>query len=475
MPSLLDRIGESIGRIGREVAEHPIRTAADMTPGVGDVLAVVDAGKAALGRNWPMAGLALASVVPGAAGAVRGAKAGVKGSERALAKALEREAADQALRGLPVIERPEGIRTWHGSARRGLDRLSGDYIGTGEGANVYGPGVYLAENPEVAKHYRDTVGGQSLYVGDEEVGDLASLRNFYGEKSPEARVIDGITGGRPDFDRWVHTLPDELDNYKKRANWARNEAKEEWLHQWWTDELVAADRLKDQVRMQPRGAMYEVNLDVDPTEALDWNLRIDRQPAAVRDALRDKIHREWYTVGGRDHVRDRLQQKPLVAGLLKAHAGPMRASQYDVAARDIGNELSRQLVATRGDFAAALDRTRAAIPAEGAPRHGIWKAIELSDFSDWMPYLERHREPTNEFGGGAVGKMVLELGPQGARQELLRRGVPAIHYLDQGSRGKGGGTRNWVVLDDERMRIVRQLGLGGLLMLAAQDGDGEGL
>ena len=73
-PSLLDRIQESATRVARTAIEHPVRTVADMLPGIGDALAVKDAAGAIRERNWPIAGLALASIIPGIPSAGRGVK-----------------------------------------------------------------------------------------------------------------------------------------------------------------------------------------------------------------------------------------------------------------------------------------------------------------------------------------------------------------------------------------------------------------
>lgn len=75
-PSVLERILQSAQNVGRQVAENPLRTAADLTPGVGDALALKDAvGYLKEGSPW-MAGLAAASVIPGVPSVVRGAKRG---------------------------------------------------------------------------------------------------------------------------------------------------------------------------------------------------------------------------------------------------------------------------------------------------------------------------------------------------------------------------------------------------------------
>lgn len=49
---------------------------------------------------------------------------------------------------------PMGITAWHGSPHK-FDKFSLDNIGTGQGAQAYGYGVYLAESPEVAKGYSE--------------------------------------------------------------------------------------------------------------------------------------------------------------------------------------------------------------------------------------------------------------------------------------------------------------------------------
>jgi hypothetical protein len=46
-----------------------------------------------------------------------------------------------------------------------------------------------------------------------------------------------------------------------------------------------------------------------------------------------------------------------------------------------------------------------------------------------------------------------------AATELLSAGIPGIRYLDQGSRGAGDGTYNYVVFDDKIPRIVSRNGV----------------
>ena len=48
----------------------------------------------------------------------------------------------------------QGIKAYHGSPHD-FDKFSTEQIGTGEGAQAYGHGLYFAETEDVAKEYRD--------------------------------------------------------------------------------------------------------------------------------------------------------------------------------------------------------------------------------------------------------------------------------------------------------------------------------
>jgi len=50
-----------------------------------------------------------------------------------------------------------------------------------------------------------------------------------------------------------------------------------------------------------------------------------------------------------------------------------------------------------------------------------------------------------------------------AAQALHAAGIPGIRYLDQGSRGAGQGTHNYVVFDPATIDILRKYGIAGLI------------
>ncbi len=52
--------------------------------------------------------------------------------------------------GSKLLEQP----AYHGTPYRGIDTFSTDKIGTGEGAQAYGWGLYFASNREIAEYYQ---------------------------------------------------------------------------------------------------------------------------------------------------------------------------------------------------------------------------------------------------------------------------------------------------------------------------------
>ena len=102
--------------------------------------------------------------------------------------------------------------------------------------------------------------------------------------------------------------------------------------------------------------------------------------------------------------------------------------------------------------------------------------------ADWWPYLESHLEgdypshiqtPT----GREVRWLKVDMDPQEASQELVKLGVPGIRYLDRFSRldaaknygvAQQGATRNFVLTDEDMIKVVRHYNAAGLPALLGQ-------
>jgi hypothetical protein len=146
-----------------------------------------------------------------------------------------------------------GIRGYHGSPHD-FDRFSLDKIGTGEGNQAYGHGLYFAEKEDVAKGYRNNLGFGS---GDSPM-DTAK------------RILLGTDGNQE----------------------AALQASREALNRAYASgDMAAVERARDAhniINTQPEkalGRMYEVNIKASPDDFLDWDKPIYEQSASVKERL----------------------------------------------------------------------------------------------------------------------------------------------------------------------------------------------
>ena len=112
---------------------------------------------------------------------------------------------------------PVGMIAWHGSPHK-FDKFSLDKIGTGEGAQAYGHGLYLAESPAVANEYAAKLGKPELVFGGKPITQL----NVSQEAKDAAKWIESRAGAmsygaqgrtaRDDFSRLPEKIRKELGN-----------------------------------------------------------------------------------------------------------------------------------------------------------------------------------------------------------------------------------------------------------------------
>ena len=67
-----------------------------------------------------------------------------------------------------------GATVWHGSPHK-FDKFDSSKIGTGEGAQAYGHGLYLAESDTVARHYKTAGSDPSTFVPVRSIRDPAQM------------------------------------------------------------------------------------------------------------------------------------------------------------------------------------------------------------------------------------------------------------------------------------------------------------
>lgn len=153
-------------------------------------------------------------------------------------------------------------RAYHGTPHK-VDRFSLDKIGTGEGAQAYGWGLYFAESKEVAENYRRMLGASKGY--ERIAGTNSGLT---------MRVMDYLDNLRKN-NHPVRYLQESLD-----AGDFDNIRQEE------RDALQAYVNSAKEGHPNLDGNTYSVDIDAEPDELLDWDKTTDQRDAdAFKAAL----------------------------------------------------------------------------------------------------------------------------------------------------------------------------------------------
>lgn len=235
---------------------------------------------------------------------------------------------------------------YHGSPHR-FSKFDASKIGSGEGAQMYGHGIYFAESPAVA-------GAYAIPRGVPDIEGMAIKRGL--ELSRDARI---------ELMRQAKSDRPALDAAKMLQNASRDARP-----------LPVAKLAEtiDEYRNASRGRLYTVDIpDEMIGKMIDWDKPIGRQSKQVKEAIQQ--------------TRSMLPQNAIddLGGDLSLLYGP--------------NVTVNQFLNT-------------------------WEAL------------------TGKTGSGEAA--------------LRQFGVPGVKYLDEGSRQKGSGTRNFVVFpgEEEAVRIL---------------------
>lgn len=294
-----------------------------------------------------------------------------------------------------------GIRAFHGSPHD-FEKFDMSKIGTGEGAQVYGHGLYFAENPAVAQEYRDKLSG-------------ASVASFRGKPLSDLDLSDPATRVAHDVATMVEehgVSPQSALEYLEGQvgdlpTLRERRAATQALHSISPDDFTMTET---------PGRMYEVNLDADPEHFLDWDKPIAQQHPRVSDAIFDALHRSGVTADEANHFANNKTGEDVVRRIARpsfpiqdAPGAPFKASG--------ANSFEEALAMVGGDKM----RVRRVYTPDPT-----YTAQALRD-------------------AGVKGIKYLDQGS---------RGVDGAQ-----------ATRNYVLFDDRLINVVRKYGIAGLSMV----------
>jgi hypothetical protein len=306
---------------------------------------------------------------------------------------------------LQQMATPEGAlnlvahTAWHGSPHL-FDAFKNEAIGTGEGAQAYGHGLYLAEHPEVAQGYQKTL------APERNANDLNTKMKFVriGEKPLDSYgvemsqdLIDAAKNGSNDL-KYLAT--------QKQARWQQLATDETYpFKDYATDKVNSYNSLLADLHQQnPQyiggGNLYKTDIpDAHIDKMLDWDKPLSEQSQHVQDAL-GVIQRDHV---GEDALFEKARQLGVAPTSLPEYA---KLEKRMDAARKFSDMTGEQFYRYMGGTGDALQESRAA-------------------FSD----------------------------------TLNQAGIPGIKYLDGSSRAGGEGTRNFVMFNPDDIRILERNGV----------------
>jgi len=158
------------------------------------------------------------------------------------------------------------LDVYHGSPHK-FDRFDASKIGTGEGNQAYGHGLYLAENPGVAETYQKMVNTGSI---------SKQAKKFVRENiiagADNNAILKAATSSKNQATRW------DLEDVKRGIPASRN------------DYVNAMDEVQEFLTKNPisqtDGSLYKVDLpDAQIAKMLDFDKQLSEQSAEVKNIL----------------------------------------------------------------------------------------------------------------------------------------------------------------------------------------------
>lgn len=178
------------------------------------------------------------------------------------------------------------IKAYHGSPHT-FDKFDMSKIGTGEGAQAFGHGLYFADNPQTAEHYRASV------------TPFQDMKKNIDDPIAQAKYFANTWGGREGGMSWFRSVINSAKKNPKNHLPGDIERAQASL-----DYLANGGDITTQ-----GGNIYHVNLDVEPEDLLDWDGPLSHQSEKVRaatEANRPALERHWreVTAGDEDIAGD---------------------------------------------------------------------------------------------------------------------------------------------------------------------------
>jgi hypothetical protein len=209
---------------------------------------------------------------------------------------------DRVVRGdaeSAVVKGLRYINVWHGSPHD-FNRFTTDKIGSGEGAQVYGWGLYFTDTKQIAeKQYRDRLAGEEYIIDGKPVAEWLAANTLGDPDNVVANNLNVLAGLENSLKMFGG--PQKLLDLEREVVRGATEALTEAVRDGKPDYAISAleDDIADSnrsiallellvannVKTAPRGKLYNVELAPKEEDFLLWDKPITEQSEKVQAAL----------------------------------------------------------------------------------------------------------------------------------------------------------------------------------------------
>jgi hypothetical protein len=171
------------------------------------------------------------------------------------------------------------IQAYHGSPHD-FEKFLLEKIGTGEGAQAYGHGLYFAENPAVAAEYKKALSSPSIEVGGKPFKPAGRVDDIVAAWLEEGHLkqASGLSSVNPP----TYAREGIRDMLQRTED-----SGAPGVHEDYKRALLKVSELEQQgLSLKPGGKTYHVSIKADPDQFLDWDKPLSQQSAKVKEALK---------------------------------------------------------------------------------------------------------------------------------------------------------------------------------------------
>ena len=326
-----------------------------------------------------------------------------------------------------VVNTKLGAAAFHGTPHK-VGKFSNEKIGTGEGAQVYGYGLYFAEKRQVADGYASKLTPKTYRVN----GVVVDMPRNWSDRTPRQIAIQ-------DIDDWGYETALKYHSPDENLNNSGLFKAEKALR----FEAVKALKGSKIETSQAGGNLYKVDLNLEPTEILNLDRPLSEQSHILSKLTSSpEVEAKWKSVS--DDLFDGISSAEDISGrrlydqLEKGMGGPKEASEF---LNSVGIKGSQYADADSRYLSKAQD-------------FEIMSGAELKKRDGVLVYRLGKTNPSVTTKAMEQGYYVVEKGgftPVGdniySSRELAEAAIPGLIKKP---------TSNYVVFDENRINILEE-------------------